>query len=227
LSILTPYGFCGYRELIYSIIDNLLVLILRSGAFFAFYGRILQDDIEVSRKQKEVDTVRKRFVVALVVLVAVLSFAMGTQAAQTVKIFVNGQQLTPDVPAQIIEGRTMVPIRFVAEALGANVSWDANTNSVIITTGAAPAQAQKHQFKGNGSDYTEKIQLGQGLTYVNYQYTGESNFIVWLLDSNGKEVELIANEIGSTSGKKAFSVEPGAYLFNVEAEGSWSITVEQ
>ena len=37
-----------------------------------------------------------------------------------------------DVPAQIINGRTMIPIRAVAEALDKNVDWDAGTNTVII-----------------------------------------------------------------------------------------------
>ena len=32
----------------------------------------------------------------------------------------------------IIKGHTMVPIRFITEALGASVSWDAHTRSVTI-----------------------------------------------------------------------------------------------
>lgn len=33
----------------------------------------------------------------------------------------------------IVNSRTMLPIRFVAEALGANVSWDDTTQTVTIT----------------------------------------------------------------------------------------------
>ena len=47
-------------------------------------------------------------------------------AASPIKLIVNGQEIKPDVPPQIINGRTMVPVRWVAEALGANVQWDAN-----------------------------------------------------------------------------------------------------
>lgn len=49
---------------------------------------------------------------------------------------VNGQGREMDVPAQIINGRTMVPLRFIAEALGAEVDWepkDGKTEKVIIT----------------------------------------------------------------------------------------------
>lgn len=37
---------------------------------------------------------------------------------------IDGKQAKLDVPAQIINGRTMVPLRFVAEAIGGTVKWD-------------------------------------------------------------------------------------------------------
>lgn len=37
-----------------------------------------------------------------------------------------------DTPATIVSGRTMVPIRYVAESLGANVTWFASTQKVEI-----------------------------------------------------------------------------------------------
>ncbi len=46
---------------------------------------------------------------------------------------VNGKAVTLDVPAQIIESRTMVPVRFIAESLGCEVEWDGDTKTVIIT----------------------------------------------------------------------------------------------
>jgi hypothetical protein len=39
-----------------------------------------------------------------------------------------------DVPAQIIDGRTMVPLRFISEFFGATVEWDAATRTVEILT---------------------------------------------------------------------------------------------
>ena len=44
-----------------------------------------------------------------------------------------------DVPAQIVEGRTLVPVRFIAESLGAKVDWDGDTSTVIITVAEATA----------------------------------------------------------------------------------------
>lgn len=48
---------------------------------------------------------------------------------------VNGQNKTMDTQAVIVNSRTAFPIRFAAEAMGATVGWDANTYTVIITTG--------------------------------------------------------------------------------------------
>ncbi|WP_255298502.1 copper amine oxidase N-terminal domain-containing protein [Brevibacillus dissolubilis] len=45
----------------------------------------------------------------------------------------NEQTLTLDVPAQIINGRTMVPVRFIAEALNYQVNWSQATTTVLIT----------------------------------------------------------------------------------------------
>ena len=42
--------------------------------------------------------------------------------------------LTLDVPAQIVDSRTMVPVRFIAESTGATVNWDSATYSVYIIT---------------------------------------------------------------------------------------------
>lgn len=46
----------------------------------------------------------------------------------------NGQPVNLDVPAKIISDRTMVPLRFVSEALGCQVSWDGATQTVTITS---------------------------------------------------------------------------------------------
>ena len=50
---------------------------------------------------------------------------------------VNGQASSMDVAPELTAGRTCLPIRFVAEALGQTVGWDATNNAVIITKDAA------------------------------------------------------------------------------------------
>ncbi len=48
--------------------------------------------------------------------------------------FVNSDSHTLDVPAQIVNDRTLVPARFASEALGAAVEWDETNRCVNVTT---------------------------------------------------------------------------------------------
>ena len=45
---------------------------------------------------------------------------------------VNGKEQTLDVPAEVTQNRTFVPVRFFAEALNLIVDWNGNTKTVII-----------------------------------------------------------------------------------------------
>ena len=47
---------------------------------------------------------------------------------------VNNEIVPLDVPATIIDGRTLVPVRFIAESTGQEVGWDGRTRTVDITT---------------------------------------------------------------------------------------------
>lgn len=82
------------------------------------------------------------------------------------QVLQNGQKLTDlDVPAQIVSGRTVVPVRFVSEALGAEVGWDDKTQTVSVTfeekrDGMTPeelmlksneAMTQKNSYKFKGT----------------------------------------------------------------------------
>lgn len=51
--------------------------------------------------------------------------------------FVDGRQVMLDVPPMIVGGRTLVPLRFISESLGAHVQWLPTTRTVFITSGAA------------------------------------------------------------------------------------------
>lgn len=48
--------------------------------------------------------------------------------------FVKGEKVDLDIPAEITNDFTFVPVRFVAENLGAKVEWDHDNYTVVITT---------------------------------------------------------------------------------------------
>jgi hypothetical protein len=46
---------------------------------------------------------------------------------------VNGADINLSVPAQIVAGKTVVPLRFVSENAGAKVSYDDATKKIYVT----------------------------------------------------------------------------------------------
>ena len=49
-----------------------------------------------------------------------------------IKVLVDGTELTFDVPPQIIDDYTMVPMRGIFEALGYDVVWDEENKQIVI-----------------------------------------------------------------------------------------------
>lgn len=46
--------------------------------------------------------------------------------------YINGQPYSIEQPASIVDGTTMVPVRVIGEALGANVKWEPESQSVVV-----------------------------------------------------------------------------------------------
>ncbi len=98
----------------------------------------------------------KRFIsIALVSLLVLCSFfAIGVYAedgGREITVTLNGEAIEFDVPPQIIESRTMVPLRAIFEALGAEVDWDDATKTAIGVKG----------------DITVKITINDNILYKN------------------------------------------------------------
>ena len=67
---------------------------------------------------------------AITLILAMVS--MPVSAEDNITIYVNEQRLQCDVAPYIENGRTMVPMRAIFEALGASVGWDGETSSCSV-----------------------------------------------------------------------------------------------
>jgi hypothetical protein len=85
---------------------------------FRAISQSLKADVSWNEEEKSVTVTRDGVEVKLVI---------GSTTA-----YVNGQEVTLDSPPEILEGRTVVPVRFIAEAFGAIVLWEAESSSVVI-----------------------------------------------------------------------------------------------
>lgn len=75
--------------------------------------------------------------------------ATGTKGSTTVVLkigstspTINGTAKSIDVPGQVVNGRTLAPLRFIGEAFGGTVNWDGATQTATITSPAAPTKPE-------------------------------------------------------------------------------------
>jgi len=74
----------------------------------------------------------KAFFFIFIILFSAQSSLAGSSSPPAVKVRVDTQEISFDVPPVIQNGRTLVPLRGVAEALGALVAWEEKSKTVTI-----------------------------------------------------------------------------------------------
>lgn len=74
----------------------------------------------------------RTFLIILGIVLCAQSAPAGLVPPPAVKVQLDGRELTLDVPPVIENGRTLVPLRDIAEALGAAVNWEEKTRTVTI-----------------------------------------------------------------------------------------------
>lgn len=117
---------------------------------------------------KGVGVVKKKLLIG--VLIMVLTLGVGTALAlDPIRIVVNGIEVTGDTQPLIINGRTMVPIRLIAEALDAEVDYDAVQRKVIVNAVANKQQETWKLMKVNGEMTTWPYWEKDGLLYMEYR----------------------------------------------------------
>lgn len=68
----------------------------------------------------------------LLAMLLVLTFTFKVSASSDVYLVIDGKLIVDGSPALIENDRTIVPVRFVAENLGYNVSWNGDSKTVSI-----------------------------------------------------------------------------------------------
>ncbi len=151
---------------------------------------------------------RKCAFLVVMSLVVVMFCSVWAFANNPIRVFVNGNEIKSDVPAQSIQGRTMVPLRAIGEALGADVKWDAGSNSVIITSANQPATSQQTTSQQTTSQQTasqQTIATGSGLTRNSPTAVGNK-----ITTPDGYSVSVL----DFVDGDKAWNIIKGANQYN-------------
>lgn len=86
---------------------------------------------------------------------------------------VNGKAVTISVPAQVREGRTFFPLRFISQSLGETVHWDSSSRTVTIG-GDGNGHIQSSAWLGQ---YNNMWYTGSGMLTDLYVYQKTPEFI--------------------------------------------------
>lgn len=115
----------------------------------------------------------------LVFILVLSCFSTTVFAADPVSATVDDKALNLDTPPQIIDGRTMVPLRGILEALGLELKWDPETKTITAVnkdyTIVLPVGSKTATVNGKQVELDVPAQItGTGRTLVPARFVSES-----------------------------------------------------
>ena len=115
------------------------------------------------------------YFITVIMIFSSFSFVL---AEEGIKITINGEEKSFDVMPQIVDGRTLVPMRAIFEALGAEVSWDEGTKTATGKTSSTTVSLtiDKKEADVNGREVTLDVpaQIIASRTMVPARFVAES-----------------------------------------------------
>ena len=152
-------------------------------------------------------------IILLVALVAGTAFVEASTRNKQIEvtyrdisILVNGNQISSDVEPFIFDGRTFVPVRFISEALGKNVTWDQSKYEVRI----ADPLTLSEEFSGKTLYISNDFQLfsvvleGNPTTGYSWEVNGFDQSLVKLVGEPIYTTQSPTNIVGA-GGKFTFN----------------------
>lgn len=97
------------------------------------------------------------------------------------------EEITLDVPAQIMNDRTMIPLRAVGEAMGAKVAWDSESYTAsILTDEGEKADAEKDKLEAVEGEAAEEVKLA--VVSISQAESENEDEVVISVDLKGMEL---------------------------------------
>lgn len=168
--------------------------------------------VEYDSKTKKVTAIRETKKITL---------TLGNKTA-----YLNNTKIALDVPAQTLNGRTLVPLRFIGEALGAKVEWQSGPKIVSIKTYTFN---ETYYFVDRAGNVQQTISVSQfdnefEKTHTTRELVGQ-NIITLLLD-NAKVFESHHTTALALNGKTYdFYMITSGTVTNGKVTGDYVITV--
>lgn len=162
--------------------------------------------------------------ITCIALALLLLFSLA-YAQSNIRVYVNGMRLNENVI--VSEGSTYIPLRAVGEAMGADVAWDGNTNSVFVAFTEEDAIAKivsdispsvvtiigNYDGSGDVHRYNNPTMHGSGVIYKSNGYIVTNAHVV----KDIKNLTVVFND-GTTSAGRVLYEDENADLAVVKVD---------
>lgn len=136
---------------------------------------------------------------------------------ERISVFLDGGEISMDVSPEARNGRTMVPIRAVAEALGATVEWMQDTQEIVMTRAGVTVTMKLDSTTATIGDETVEMDVApyasNGRTLIPARYVAE--FFGQKVEWDGEKRQVLVTEDKSVAGDsnlEAWALPMGAML---------------
>ena len=162
---------------------------------------------------------------AFVFLLLTVSLPIFTVAEDNIKVTLNGAVLAFDVRPQLADGTTLVPMRRIFEALGAEVNWDDTSQTVTATKGdiTVVMQLDNPGMLINGNKITLSVppRLTDGSTLVPTRAVAEGLDAVVDWDSAAQTVVITTKLPEAPPGYKYYA--DGLFKWSMNIREDWEV----
>ena len=140
----------------------------------------------------------KRFLKSLSLLLILFTCSIQTAAAASVNVTLNGKQLSFDAAPYIENGRVLVPMRGILQALGYSVQWQEHIQTVLATKDgvAISLPLNSTAVSVNNTEVTIDVpaKLYNSRTFVPLRFLAEYSSANVYWDANASTVVIHSNE---------------------------------
>ncbi|WP_195576427.1 stalk domain-containing protein [Paenibacillus sp. 1001270B_150601_E10] len=148
------------------------------------------------------------FTLMLALVCTLLPLSSVQAAVSNIKVTVNGKSLSFDEKPRMVNGRTMVPYRTIAESLGGKVKYDSKAKLATITKGSQKVEltlgSKTAKINGKSTTMDAAPVNANGTVLVPLRFVGESLgvWVNWNKSSSTASLETkktIKHSLGSTT----------------------------
>jgi N-acetylmuramoyl-L-alanine amidase len=132
-----------------------------------------------------------------------LTIPQNAQALTPIDLYLNGKKLTAEVAPRIVKDTAVVPVRIIAEELGAEVKWEDATRKVSVVQNQVSINLQIDNEEATVNGASRKLEIPpmivEGSTMLPLRFVGENLGMHVTWDPRSQSVYLFKADANSST----------------------------